>query len=181
MTALPISKPMLALLLVTLGAAVVTSLAPAPNPHAVAEELLPTRVPPDSAETLSGADNASATDTALFLRPKTRVEKTSRHNDAANAFGQSAPPTPPTPPILPPPPAPMIVEAPPAPAASFVYLGRLLQEDTAYIFLQDGEDAIAVVPGSPINSQWQLEQANESELVLRHKPLDQTSTIRIAP
>lgn len=178
MTTLPVSRTVLALLLASVSAALITTLAPDQDNANDGDDLLP------AFDTTSGRVLPPIADvTTDFRRP--RAAPAARHAGAKNitAFGGLAPVAPPAPTVAPPP-APLLIAQPPpprAPAASFVYLGRLSQGDRDFVFLLDGEDAIAVTAGSAINAQWTLEKASETELLLRHVSLNQTTTLRIAP
>lgn len=166
------SKPLLALLLLTLVLSIVSALMPAPEES-----------PSDDAD--------------LLTEPR---ERTSAAAQARNPFlraGAGAKTAPPTAgfvtvaqqPVAPPPPPPapppvqevMPAEPPGPPAVPFAYLGQLQEDDRTVLFIQVGEDAVAVTPGDKLSSTWQLDSTGEDLLVFRHLPTQQTQTLRIAP
>lgn len=159
-----ISKPLLAGLLVTLIASVLLVLQPeTAETVSAAEDLLV--VQPHEARALGGAELAS------WRRTLPAVP------GGALQYGMAPPPPPP-----PPSPVPLVV-APPrpvAPAPGFRYLGRMVRDDTTYVFLGQGTGVEVVPVGGIAEGNWRIEGFSTAGLELRYLPLNETRQLALS-
>lgn len=156
----PISKPLLALLLVSTVLSLLLLMQPeSATPDSAANELLVER---RSATTASAFNN---------LQPWRRE----RHEIPQAHLSQGFVPPPP-PPSLPAPP-PVVVVAPPkpeAPQVSFTYLGRIVREGRTYIFLGTGEDVQVAAVGDTVEEVWRIEGVTEHGVEFKYLPLNES-------
>lgn len=160
-----VSKPLLAGLLATAVASALLLLQPETDAEVtVADDLL---VAPRPAPVGSAPGDLPSWQRALPAVPGRTLH-----------YGMAPPPPPP-----PPPAAPLVVVPPPrpvAPAPGFSYLGRMVRDNTTYVFLGQG-NGIEVVPvGGTAEGGWRIEGISATGLVLRYLPLDETRQLALS-
>ena len=72
-----------------------------------------------------------------------------------------------------------VVEKPSAPALPFAVLGRYEDKQHSVVFLQQGEQNLAVHVGDKIGTNYQVESLNSANLVLRYLPTNQLQTLEV--
>jgi hypothetical protein len=70
-------------------------------------------------------------------------------------------------------------ERPSAPPLPFRFFGRLLDNGTTVVFLNQQDDVYAVKAGDTIAGAYRVEEINGSEVVLTYLPLKQRQTLQI--
>lgn len=165
MNQMPISKPLLLLLLLSAALTIVVMLRPevavAPEPVDLLAER-PATEDPLRADSLSSPwQRSSFPDVSL-----------------GKEGGGLLPPAPP-PPVTPPPAAvvPMAYVPPPkpeVPTPRFTYLGRMESGDGAWVFLAVGDVFESVKAGDVIDSTWRIKHITAEGVELEYLPLRET-------
>ena len=81
-----------------------------------------------------------------------------------------------------PPPPPISARAPERPSAPplpFRFFGRLVDDGTTMVFLNQDDDVYAVKAGDTIGGAYRIEEIKGSEVVLTYLPLKQRQTLQI--
>lgn len=71
------------------------------------------------------------------------------------------------------------LQRPVAPHPGFRYLGRMMRDDATWIFLGLGEDTYALQPGQTFDGQWRLDAVRADRLELTYLPLKSPQTLRL--
>ena len=169
-----IAKPLLAVLLLTGVVSIVLTQRTDTSAADATTDLLPdqSRIPVAT----------SATGPVLPVAPqmpwlrKTVPVLTLAHDEKPAVLALPPPPSVPPPVMLPPPPPP----APTAPQPGFSYLGRMVDDGTTTVFISSGDTIKAVVVGTNIDNDWQLESASSKTLKLRYLPLNETKVLPLS-
>lgn len=69
----------------------------------------------------------------------------------------------------------LALQAPPpasAPPLPFRYIGKLVQEGRAEVWLMRGERHYSAVPGASLGRDYRVEQVTETEVLITYLPLD---------
>lgn len=164
---MPISKPLLALLLAAAVASVLVLLKPETDkPTAADDSLLMER--PGTGKPASTV----AADRIPWQRAPVEAPSTA-------TLTQGFAPPPPPPSVMP-----VVVTPPPpkpvAPTPSFVYLGRMVRDDTIYVFLGQGENVEVVPLGADVDGGWRVEKITDAGLELRYLPLNETRQLAMS-
>lgn len=173
-----ISKPLLAILYITLATSVVVSqrVTIADSSASLEDGLLP-ETPAATARHEQEPDHVISAD----LSPWTRRIFATRANAIASKPVIAAPLIALAPP---PPPTPIIVQAPPpivAPPVPFSYLGRMIDGNKTRLFLGVGESVKVVSIGAPIDNEWLLRGINSHSVQLDYLPNHTSTEIPLSP
>lgn len=171
---MPISRPLFALLLLSAVLSVVTVLTPPPeDTDNTGDELLAERRP-----VVSPAGAVAEQPLRPWQRPGYHRVLTAMPSQAVvtQPTVVAAPP----PPVWVEPPQPSEPARPSAPQPEFRYLGRLVRDDAAWVFITQGENQYAVRLGNTFEGKWRFEDVTPQSLVLRYLPLNQTRTLSLS-
>jgi hypothetical protein len=75
----------------------------------------------------------------------------------------------------------LAVVEPVVPSHGFVYLGRMVRDDTVLAFIGKGEGVDVVAVGEVIGSEWRLDAIGPQGLQLRYLPLDAVRYLAMRP
>lgn len=160
---LPISRSMLAALLLSAVMAVIAVLMPEPLP-APDDSLLanPRSGPAPEVGRQARGRQLQSPPLALLQRQGFMV------------------PPPPPPPVLSLPTPVLVPLRPPVPEPGFRYVGRMVQDGSVQVFLAQGDDVDVVRVGELVGSSWRIEAVDESGVELRYLPLNETRRLALS-
>lgn len=111
---------------------------------------------------------------ALSVQERESASEVADLFSAKSWFVPPPPPPPPPPaPVLPPPPPP----APTAPPLPFTFLGQMVEDQRAQVFLARGDRVLTVFVGASIDASYRLESLRAGVLTFVYVPLDIKQTL----